>query len=354
MPTIAIVGAAGYGGGELIRLLARHRRVTIGAAVSSTYAGKPVWEGFPGMAGRIDLVYEPTAATDRLAQCDYVFLARDNGAAMRQAPDLVAAGCRVIDLSADFRFRDTGIYDAWYKGPHASPDLSAAAAYGLPELHREAIRTASVVGNPGCYTTASILALAPLFAASPATPGVGGLVDPRSIVVDAKSGISGGGRAKYCQEFHFAEANESTTAYKIAGTHRHTPEIEQEVSRLAGAPLTVTFTPHLVPMTRGILATCYAQLTTDVGRDELLARYRSFYAGEPFVWITDGLPSTKHTALSNMCHIGLGVDDRTGRVTVVAALDNLGKGQASQAIQNLNVMAGFPEAEGLEMCSMWP
>jgi N-acetyl-gamma-glutamyl-phosphate reductase len=275
-----------------------------------------------------------------------VFLARDNGVAMGIAPKLLAAGCKVIDLSADFRFRDPALYEVWYKTPHKSPDLSRAAVYGLPELHKEAIRRAKLVGNPGCYTTTSILALAPLVAER--------LIDLKSIIIDGKSGISGAGRSKFGLDYHFSEANESVSAYKAGGTHRHTPEIEQELSILAGESVRVSFTPHLVPMTRGILATCYANLVAEVSAEELRARYRQFYQSAPFVHISDSLPASKHAVGSNMCHIGLTVDTRTNRVTVVSATDNLGKGMVGQAIQNMNLMCGFPETAGLEMPGMWP
>lgn len=344
MVRVGIVGASGYGGGELLRWLANHPGARIEVAISDTYAGRPASCTFPGLAGRADIVFSSADAS--LEQCDVVFLARGNGIAMKAAPELVAQGKKVIDLSADYRFRDPAVYEAWYPGPHASPELTRAAVYGLPELHRDAIRTARVVGNPGCFTTAAILACAPLLAAR--------LIDPASIIVDAKTGVSGAGRSKFTLEHHFPEANESVTAYKIAGTHRHTPEIEQELSAVAGAPVRLSFTPHLVPMTRGILATTYATLTAQVDADALREEFRRFYATAPFVWITDGLPSTKHTLGSNMCHIGLGVDARTNRVTVVSAIDNLGKGQAGAAVQNMNLMCGLDETAGLEMPGLWP
>lgn len=346
MVKAAILGASGYGGGELLRWLTVHPQAEVAIATSGTYAGKPVYAGFPGMAKRLSLTFAPSATTAELAACDVVFSARDNGVAMKVAQELVDAGCRIIDLSADFRFRDTAIYDQWYKGPHSSPDLAASAVYGMPEIYKEAIRGASVVGNPGCYTTASILALAPLVK--------GGLIAATSIIVDAKSGVSGAGRSKFAQDYHFPEANESVTAYKVAGTHRHTPEIEQELGALAGSPVAITFTPHLIPMTRGILATSYATLVADRSADELRDEYRRFYADAPFVYITDGLPSTKHTLGSNMLHIGLEVDKRLNRITVVSCLDNLGKGMAGQAIQNMNLMFGLDEAAGLGTPGLWP
>lgn len=344
MVSVGIVGASGYGGGELLRWLAWHPKARVAVATSNTYAGKPVSDAFPGLAKRVDLAFSNGADPTELHNCEVVFLARDNGVAMGIAPELLAAGCKVIDLSADFRFRDAAHYNYWYKTTHKEPTLTASAVYGMPELHREAIRQATLVGNPGCYTTASILALAPLLPH----------VDPHSLLIDGKSGVSGAGRSKFGLDYHFAEANESVTAYKVAGTHRHTGEIEQELSLLAGEDLKVSFTPHLVPMTRGLLATCYASSIEKIDADDLRTHYRTFYQEAPFVHITDGLPSTKHTLGSNMCHIGLAVDTRTNRITVVSAIDNLGKGMVGQAIQNMNLLCGFEETAGLNVPGQWP
>ncbi|HLV80670.1 MAG TPA: N-acetyl-gamma-glutamyl-phosphate reductase [Chthonomonadaceae bacterium] len=347
MLDVAVVGASGYGGGELLRLLARHPRVALRRAFSETYAGKPLAAAFPGWAKQSDLRFDSYGDGAEAAQCDVVFLAQENGKAMEMAPRLLEAGCKVIDLSADFRFRDTATYLAWYKTAHTAPDLSRKAVYGLPELYAEAICSASLVGNPGCYPTATILALAPLLHRR--------VFDPESLIVDAKSGVSGAGRAKFSLDYHFPEVAESVSAYKIAGTHRHTPEIEQAISDWAGIPLRVTFTPHLVPMARGILATCYASLREPVETGDLLKLYEAFYADAPFVAVvSDHLPATKHTLGSNMCHIGLAVDARTNRVTVVSAIDNLVKGAAGQAVQNMNLMCGFAETDGLDAPALWP
>ncbi|HSV74556.1 MAG TPA: N-acetyl-gamma-glutamyl-phosphate reductase [Chthonomonadales bacterium] len=345
MVDVAVIGASGYGGGELLRWLSVHPAARVRVATSRTYAGRPVADSFAGLAGLLDLRFAPDASVADLSGCAVAFLARDNGWAMGAAEALLGAVPRLIDLSADFRFRDPAVYGQWY-GDHAAPSLAAEAVYGLPELHRDAVRAARIVGNPGCYTTASILALAPLVARK--------LVDPATIVIDAKSGVSGAGRSKFGLDYHFAEANESVTPYRAAGTHRHTPEIEQELSALGMGEVRVSFTPHLIPMTRGILATCYATLATACDAQALREVYRSFYAGHPFVQIRDGLTSTKHVVGSNMCHIGLGVDARVGRVTVFSALDNLGKGMATQAIQNMNLMLGFEEATGLRVPGLWP
>ena len=356
---IGVVGASGYGGGELLRWLLQHPSVKVEKASSRTYAGKPVHASFPNLAGLFDLRFSDDADPTDFQGCDVVFLARDNGVAMNLVPRFIELGCKVIDLSADFRFRDAAVYEQWY-AKHASPELNQTAVYGLPELHREEIIQAAIVGNPGCYTTTSILALAPLFAIRDTRPNSSGamkpdlIVDPASIIVDGKSGVSGAGRSKFGLDYHFAEANESVSAYKIAGTHRHTPEIEQEISLLAHRDIRISFTPHLIPMTRGILATCYANLAKDMDADTLRARYREFYRDEPFVYVSDGLPATKHTIGSNMCHIGLAMDKRTGRVTVVSATDNLGKGMVGQAIQNMNLMIGMEETAGLKLAGSWP
>jgi N-acetyl-gamma-glutamyl-phosphate reductase len=275
-------------------------------------------------------------------------MARDNGVAMKEARDILKTGCKLIDLSADFRFRDTTVYDRWYAGPHAAPDLAAEAVYGLPELHRDEIRSAHLVGNPGCYTTAAILGVAPLVEAGD------DVVDLASVIIDAKSGVSGAGRSHFGPGTHFSELNESVSAYKIAGTHRHTPEIEQELSARAGRPLTVTFTPHLVPMTRGILATCYVSLRRPMDLEALRRLYLDKYADEPFVYVSEGLPTTKHTLGTNMLHIGLAVDTRTNRAIVLSCLDNLGKGMAGQAIQNMNLVCGLEETAGLTQAGIWP
>ncbi len=350
MVQAAILGASGYGGGELLRLLSDHPGAHVRVATSRTYAGKGVGASFPGLAKLSDLTFAAGASAEELAECDVIFMARDNGVAMHEARGLADAGCRIVDLSADFRFRDASVYDAWYAGPHASPDLTREAVYGLPELHRDAIRRARIVGNPGCYTTAAILGLTPLLSLHRREP----LVDLGSLIVDAKSGLSGAGRSKFSLANHFSEANESARAYNIAGRHRHTPEIEQELSAVAGTPVLVSFTPHVVPMTRGIIATCYATLTREATTEALLSAYHQAFDSEPFVYVSDELPATKHTLGSNMLHIGVRVDARVRRAIVVACLDNLGKGMAGQAVQNMNIMCGLEETAGLRSPGLWP
>ena len=347
---VGIVGASGYGGGELIRLLARHPRARVKVAVSETYKAQPVSAAWPGLAVQSALQFQSYGDGSEVAQCDVVFLAMENGKAMETAPHLLEAGCKVVDLSADFRFRDTAVYKKWYGLEHASPEWAERAVYGLADLRSGDIRKAQLVGNPGCYPTAAILALTPLV--------FGCHVDNASIVIDAKSGVSGAGRSKFGLDYHFPEVNESVSAYKIAGTHRHTPEIEAALGALAVPiePFPITFTPHLIPMTRGILATCYATLTGSMSMKELTALYSDFYLAQPFVVVLkNSLPATKHTLGSNRCHIGLAVDTRMNRVTVVAAIDNLVKGMAGQAIQNMNLMCGFPETDGLgDIGGFWP
>ncbi len=349
-PRVGIVGASGYAGGELVRILARAPLIRLTYLASETFAGKAVSAAFPGI--RItEPVFQTFEAKTCADSCDLVFLAQGNGTAMKLVPELLAAGNKVVDLSADFRLRDPGAYPLWYKMPHTWPKGIEQAVYGLPERHREAVRTAKLVANPGCYTTASILALLPLVE--------GGLVDLDSIVVDAKSGVSGAGRSRLETEYLFSEINESVRAYAVGGKHRHTPEIEQELSAASGTQVRLTFTPHLIPMTRGILAVCYAKLNHEscaLDESALLARFERRYAEEPFVAVypLGELPSSKAALGSNHVHIGLSLDSRAGRVIVVSALDNLVKGAAGQAIQNMNLMLGLPETHALEAQGLWP
>jgi N-acetyl-gamma-glutamyl-phosphate reductase len=337
---------SGYGGGELARLLTQHPDVTLTYVTSGTYAAQPVEYALPGFAGRSDLVcekFEAAAATDR---CDVVFLAGEAGFAMQHAPALLAAGKKVIDLSADFRLRDPAVYTRWYKQEHNAVDWNERAAYGLPEMNKEAIVGAQVIANPGCYPTSAILALAPLLAHKK--------IDPNAIIIDSLSGVSGAGRSKFGLDYHFSEVNESVRPYGVAGTHRHTPEIEQALTGVAGREIVVSFTPHLIPITRGILTTAYGNLTGS--GDDLHALYRDFYANAPFVIVLEPgrFPATKHVYGTNYCYIGLAVDPRTNRVTVVSAIDNLVKGAAGQAIQNMNIICGFEETAGLNMAAVWP
>lgn len=349
MMRVGIVGASGYGGGELMRMLASHPGVRLQTLISETNAGKPPYSAFPGLRSSAfdGLTFESFGDGSAKYNCDIVFLAQDNGKAMNIAPGLLEANCKVIDLSADFRFKDCAVFPVWYGFAHSSPELCPQAAYGLPELHSEQIRDSTLVGNPGCYPTATILALAPLLSSQS--------IDNTSIIVDAKSGVSGAGRSKFGSDYHFPEANESVSAYKVGGKHRHVPEIEQALTAVAGSEIRISFTPHLIPMSRGILATCYANLAGSETADSLRARYADYYRTSPFVHIySQGTPATKHTLGSNACHIGLEIDDRTGRVVVISAIDNLVKGMAGQAIQNMNLMCGLSETAGLDFGGIWP
>jgi N-acetyl-gamma-glutamyl-phosphate reductase len=268
---------------------------------------------------------------------------------MRVAGELLDLQKRLIDLSADFRIRDVDVYEQWYKIEHLAAALFPEAVYGLPEWNRQYIQGARLIANPGCYPTAAILALAPLLRE--------GWVEPGGVIIDAKSGVSGAGRSKFGLDYHYAEANEAVKPYNLGGAHRHVPEIEQELSAAATpAHVRITFSPHLVPMTRGLLATCYATLAREATTEQILEVLTDAYAGAPFVVVREpgSLPSTKDVYGSNFCHIGAKVDARTGRVIVVAVIDNLVKGAAGQAVQNLNLMLGMEETLGLEGGGLWP
>lgn len=346
MIKVGIIGATGYTGVELIRLLSRHPEVSLAGLTSQTYAGKGFPDVFPSLEGYTDLLLEPQEAGDLAERCDVVFTALPHGVSMEVVETVKDKGKKVIDLGADYRFDDVETYERWYKLEHKTPVLAQEAVYGLPEIHREEIRKADVIGNPGCYPTSIILGLAPLLKHK--------LVDPKTIIADSKSGVSGGGRGLNLA-FHYAECNENFKAYNI-GIHRHTPEIEQELGKLAGEKVTVSFTPHLVPMTRGILSTIYASLDKQQSVEELLSLYREFYAKEYFVRIhpPGQYPQTKWVYGSNFCDIGLAVDPRTNRVIVVSAIDNLVKGASGQAVQNMNILFDIPEKTGLDFAPVFP
>lgn len=343
---VAIAGASGYTGAELLRLLLAHPGAEVVALTAETHAHQRIDAIFPSLTGFVDLTCRPLDPAALAAEAEFVFLALPHKASMTVGADLLARGVRVLDLSADFRLRDPAAYPRWYGMEHTRPELLAEAVYGLPELHREAIAAARLVAVPGCYPTSAILGLAPLVA--------GGLVDPETIVVDSISGVSGAGRKPELPT-HYSEANESLKAYGVA-RHRHTPEIEQELSRLAGRAITLTFTPHLAPLTRGILTTITARLTGRQSTGELLETYQAFYAGRRFVRVLpEGrLPETKQVLHSNLLDVGLVVDPRTGRVIVVSAIDNLVKGASGQAVQCFNLAAGLEETTGLWLPGLYP
>jgi N-acetyl-gamma-glutamyl-phosphate reductase len=337
---VAVVGGTGYTGFELITLLLHHSMVELTEVTSQSYAGQPISEVFPALQKNCSLVCTQLDLQRLVDIADCVFVALPHKTAMEVVAPLVRAGKRVVDLSADFRFRSPEIYEEWYQ-EHTAKDLLAEAVYGLPELHGEKIRAANLVGNPGCYPTGVILAAAPLVAA--------GVVDLDSLIADCKSGVSGAGRAPTLGT-HFCEANEGFAAYKVA-EHRHTPEIEQELSTVAGRPIKVVFTPHLVPMSRGILTTLYANLSKSVSEEEVSGLYQDAYERAVFVRVLQQgkLPSTLYVRGTNYCDIGWRIESRTGRIITISAIDNLTRGASGQAICNMNLMFGLDEAEGLRL-----
>lgn len=345
MHRIAVIGASGYTGVELLRLLSVHPDAELVCVTSRQYAGQSVSSVFPSLHGVLDLCFEDVDPSGLAGRVDLVFTAVPHQTAMGMIPDLLDAGCRVVDLSADYRISDVSTYEEWYQ-EHTSPKLLAEAVYGLPELFREKVSTARLIANPGCYPTSVALALAPLLEE--------GLIDHSSIIVDSKSGTSGAGRAAKVDTL-FCEVNEGFKAYGLP-RHRHTPEIEQSLSRLAGEAVTISFTPHLLPINRGILSTCYAKLCKNASLDELHDLYMHRYAAENFVRVLpEGqFPNIAQVSGSNYCDIGLSVDERTGRVVALAAIDNLVKGAAGQAVQNMNLMLGLPENKGLLIAPVFP
>lgn len=338
MTGVAIVGASGYASRELIRILLNHPGARVTVATSRQDDGTRVDALHPSLARRIDLTCEPFDA-DRLAErAQVAFLGLPHTASMAVTPSLRQRGVRVIDLSADYRLSDPVVYADWYGHAHTDLDGLRSAVYGLPELYRERIPSAGLIANPGCYTSTSILALAPLVADD--------LIERTGIIIDAKSGVSGAGRAPKAN-LHFPEVNESFSAYNV-GRHRHTPEIDQvltDVGKEQAAPVEVVFTPHLVPMDRGILATIYATPRKPVAEHDLMELFRAFYARSPFVRVVNGLPATKDSAGTNFFDVTLRVV--RGKIVVIACLDNLIKGAAGVAVQNFNLMYGHAETTAL-------
>ncbi|MCG6861679.1 MAG: N-acetyl-gamma-glutamyl-phosphate reductase [Chromatiaceae bacterium] len=343
MIRVGIVGGTGYTGSELLRLLVGHSQVSLVAITSRAEAGTSVADIFAHLRGRLDLRFtEPDLSL--LSECDLVFFATPNGTAMKLVPDLLEQGARVIDLAADFRLKDSAQWEHWYGMPHACPDLLREAVYGLPELNRDAIRAARLVANPGCYPTAVTLGFLPLLEA--------GLVDPGWLVADAKSGVSGAGR-KASVGILMAEVGESFKAYAVSG-HRHLPEISQNLVPFAKDGLQLTFVPHLVPMIRGIEATLYARL--DRSGSDLQTLFEERYAAEPFVDVlpTGSHPETRSVRGSNHCRIAVNEPLNRGTVVVQSVIDNLVKGAAGQAVQNMNLMFGFDESVALEGVALLP
>ena len=343
---VAIVGSSGYTGGELMRILLGHPNVTVSAITSERSAGQPITALFPHLASLTRLVCEPLDPAVIAKKADFVFLALPHVTAQDAANKFHGLGLKVVDLSADYRIADQAVYERWYEHAHQYPELLKQAVYGLPELRRAQIKKASLVANPGCYPTSAILGLAPLITM--------GLADLTSIIIDSKSGVTGAGRSPSLAH-HYPEVNEGLMAYKI-GTHRHTPEIEQELSALAGHRVTISFTPHLIPMNRGILTTIYADLKADADTTLLQGRYQEFFKNEPFVRVLPAgqSPNVRNVRGSNFCDIGVVADPRTGRAVIVSAIDNLVKGASGQAVQNMNLMMGFDETAGLDRAGLFP
>jgi len=343
---VAVVGASGYTGGELLRLLAHHPRIEVAHVTAETHAGRPVASIFPSLRGLFDLTCEPLDPATVARAADVAFLCLPHKTSMEVGAALHGLGGRVLDLSADFRLKDPAAYREWYGLEHVAPELLREAAYGLPELHGPRIAAARLVAVPGCYPTGALLGLAPLVAHR--------LADLDRIVIDSISGASGAGR-KPELGLHFSELNENARAYGVT-RHRHTPEIEQELGALAGRPVLVAFTPHLAPLTRGILTTVHVPLTRQATAAELAEAFRGYYRGRLFVRVLPPgeWPETKQVAGSNFCDIGIGVEPRTGRGVVVTAIDNLVKGASGQAVQCLNLMAGWDEATGLRFPALYP
>ena len=342
MIRIGIVGGTGYTGVELLRLLAQHPEAELTAITSRKETGMPVADMFPSLRGRVLLKFSDPVNSP-LDRCDVVFFATPNGIAMNEARRLIEAGVRVIDLAADFRIKDVAVWEKWYGMTHASPELIAEAVYGLPEMHREKIRKARVLANPGCYPTAVQLGFLPLVEA--------GVADLDHLIADAKSGVSGAGRKA---EVHtlFPEASDNFKAYGVAG-HRHLPEIRQGLAWAAGREVGLTFVPHLMPLIRGIHATLYAKLTKDVDLQRL---YEERFAGEPFVDVMPpgSHPETRSVRASNVCRIAVHRPQGGDTAVILSVEDNLVKGAAGQAVQNMNLMFGFPETTGLTQIAVLP
>jgi N-acetyl-gamma-glutamyl-phosphate reductase len=345
----AVAGGSGYIGAELLRLLSVHPKVRVTAVTSERLSGERVDRVYPHLRGLSDLVFEDLDSQRLAESADLVFLALPHMESQRAVPALRKLGRKAIDLSADYRLSDASLYATWYKGAHEDPEGLREAIYGLPELHRKAIAGASLVASPGCYPMGAVLAVAPLLKT--------GWALTEGIVIDGKSGVTGAGAQgrKIDPMYLYTEANENVQAYGIA-SHRHTPEIEQELSALAGQPVVVGFTPHLVPLNRGLFTTASVPLDRPRTTSELVALYREFYAGEPFVRVLDEgqRPTTRAVVGSNFCDVTVVADPRTRRAVCVSALDNLGKGGSANGVQNLNIMMGWDERAGLEAPPVYP
>lgn len=340
-----IVGATGYTGVELVRLLSRHPEVDIVGITSNNYAGREYDELYPSLKGYFSMRCDELDVKELIKKSDVIFTALPSGHALEFAGEIISSGKKLIDLGADFRFDDPLVYEKWYGKPLKLYE-GVRRVYGLPEIYREKIKNANVIGNPGCYPTSAILAIAPCLKY--------GLILAEDIIIDSKSGVSGAGHSLTLGNL-YAECNESIKAYGVAN-HRHTPEIEQELGKICGKEIKVTFTPHLVPMTRGILSTIYCNLKEGISVKEVREAYIDFYEGEFFVKVLEEgrFPRTKDTYGSNHCHIGLAYDEHTGKLIIISAIDNLMKGASGQAVQNMNILFDFPESMGLDFPAIYP
>lgn len=340
----AVIGATGYAGQELVRILSSHPRVSIQALTSRSYAGQKYEEVYSNYS-HLDYFCEEENIEELAENCDVIFLALPHGVTSKAVNENILSKCKIIDLGADFRLSDVETYEKWYT-THYSKDILKEAVYGLCEIHRDEIKGKRIVGNPGCYTTCSILSLYPLVKEK--------MIDVNSIIIDAKSGATGAGRGLSLPN-HYCELNESVKAYKIAN-HRHTPEIEEQLSLAAGEEVVLNFTPHLMPMDRGILATCYANLKGNYSYEDIEKVYKKYYENEYFIRLCKKgtFPETKWVKASNFVDIGFTVDERTKRVIVIGAIDNLFKGAAGQAVQNMNILFGLDEKTGIDHVPVFP
>ncbi len=346
MKQVAIMGATGYTGLELIRLLRLHPEVELGWISSETHQGETLGEVHPHLEEFSSLVFGPTRAEEVPPDTEVVFCALPHGSSAETSRTLLERGIRVVDLSADFRLKEASLYLDWYGSEHPCPDLLKEAVYGLPEANRSQVRKARLVANPGCYPTSVLLALRPL--------ALKGILHEGGLVVDAKSGVSGAGRAPR-QAFHFPECSESFKAYRI-GAHQHTPEMEQELTQYGNQQVRMLFTPHLIPVNRGIISAAYLPLSEKFEEEELRDIFQQLYREEEFVKVLPAgiYPETRWVRGTNYCHLNWKLDDRTGTLVVVSALDNLVKGAAGQAVQNMNLMLDLPEETGLQGTALLP
>ena len=338
MTRVAVVGATGYAGAELVRILASHPETDLTILTSRQYAGIRFDQVYPAMAGRIDIVCQDYSTEQVCQNADLVFMALPHKLPMSFVPDILSKGKKVVDLSADFRFNDANLYESVYQ-PHTASHLLGSTVYGLCEIYADQIKAAALIGNPGCYPTSVLLPLVPLLKQ--------GLLDPATLIADSKSGVSGAGRSPALTT-HYCEVNESFKAYKVA-THRHNPEMNAILSREAAEAVAITFVPHLVPMTRGMLTTIYATPVSGLTTQDISDCYRNAYQQRPFIRLCpqDRLPDTLHVRGTNFCDIGFKFDEKNRRLIIIAAIDNLVKGAAGQAVQNMNLMLGFDETAGL-------